>query len=69
MIVRAHPLNFGFLIGALIASLTSLCVGTAQKTSANQLVEEVMQNESRADTSDHSHWIYREREKHRARAR
>jgi hypothetical protein len=68
MIAKAHPfitasLHFGFLIGAVIAPLASVHIGNAQQTSAHQLIEQVMQNESRADTNDHSHWIYREQKK------
>jgi mannose-6-phosphate isomerase-like protein (cupin superfamily) len=74
MMVKIHQfaiasLNFGFPIAAVIAVLAFVCTGAAQTASVNrvdpvnQLVEHVMQNESRADTNDHSHWVYRDQKR------
>jgi mannose-6-phosphate isomerase-like protein (cupin superfamily) len=71
MMVKIHQfaiasLNFGFPIAAVIAVLAFVCTGAAQTASGdpvNQLVEHVMQNESRADTNDHSHWVYRDQKR------
>jgi hypothetical protein len=59
----ATSLRFGFLTGAVIASLVSGRTLVAEPTSADQLAEQVMQNESHADTNDHSRWIYRDQMK------
>ena len=37
--------------------------GGAQTVPPKQLVQDVMQNELRVDSSDHSHWIYRDQKK------
>jgi mannose-6-phosphate isomerase-like protein (cupin superfamily) len=59
----AASLRAGLAIGAVITSPASADPATAQTTSANQLVEDVMHNEASADTNDHSHWIYRDQKK------
>ncbi len=49
-------------IAVIVLATSGLCEA-AQTPSAKQLVQEVMQNELRADSSDHSHWTYRDQKK------
>ena len=54
-------LRFAMVIGGLLA--LGAISGPAQTSSPKHLVQEVMQNELRADSNDHSHWIYRDQKK------
>jgi hypothetical protein len=47
----------------VVCSLWGSASGSGENLSPRQLVEEVMQNELRADSDDHSHWIYRDHKK------
>lgn len=54
-------LRLGIALGVALTACT-LC-GLTQNLPPRQLVQEVMQNELRADSDDHSHWIYRDQKK------
>ncbi len=48
---------------AAVVLAFSAVLGGAENAPPKQLVQEVMQNELRADSSDHSHWIYHDQKK------
>jgi hypothetical protein len=56
-------MRFGVVPCAVAIIVASACIANAQSTSAQQLVQQVINNELAANRNDHSHWMYRDADK------